>query len=74
MRLIELVLDFGGEPVRVKRKCIRLVGKNFWKGKDSGDMEFREISLFDQAMLSKQSWRILRNEDNLLAKILRGRF
>lgn len=48
--------------------------KSLCKSKDFGGMGFREISLFNQAMLAKQSWRLIRNPDSLLFKVLRGRY
>lgn len=37
-------------------------------------MSFRKISLFNQAMLAKQCWRIIRNQNGLFHKILKGRY
>lgn len=37
-------------------------------------MGFRDISLFNQVMLSKQSWKIIKNPGSLLVKVLRGRY
>lgn len=37
-------------------------------------MGFIDLSLFNQAMLAKHSWRILRNPYSLLFRILRGKY
>lgn len=42
--------------------------------KNQGGLGFQDLNIFNQAMLSKQSWRIIRNPDSLLAKVLRGRY
>lgn len=57
-----------------KRKMHWTKWKNLCKSKASGGMGFRDIRLFNQAMLAKQSWRILKSPESLLYKILRGRY
>lgn len=44
------------------------------KSKVSGGMGFRDLNLFNQAMLAKQSWRIIKSPESLIFKILRGRY
>lgn len=42
--------------------------------KDHGGMGFRELSLFNKAMLAKISWRILKHPGSLMARVLRGKY
>lgn len=42
--------------------------------KNAGGLGFREIAQFNDALLAKVSWRILRNPSGLLAKILLGKY
>uniref|UniRef100_A0A803KVQ0 Uncharacterized protein n=1 Tax=Chenopodium quinoa TaxID=63459 RepID=A0A803KVQ0_CHEQI len=42
--------------------------------KKEGGMGFRNMSLFNNALLAKQGWRILTNENSLMAKILKGKY
>ncbi|KAK3224252.1 hypothetical protein Dsin_011277 [Dipteronia sinensis] len=44
------------------------------ESKDSGDMGFRDLSLFNQAMLAKQSWRLVKNPNSLAARVIRERY
>lgn len=43
------------------------------KSKSKGGMGFRDLQTFNQAMLAKLSWRILKYPDNLMAKILKAK-
>lgn len=37
-------------------------------------MGFRDLNDFNKAMLAKVSWRLIKNPDSLMAKMLRGRY
>jgi hypothetical protein len=42
--------------------------------KGNGGMGFRDMPLFNQAMLGKQGWRLIMNPDSLIAKVLKGKY
>ena len=44
------------------------------KPKNAGGLGFREIAQFNDAMLAKLSWRILKEPSSLLAKIVLGKY
>lgn len=48
-----------------KRMCI---------SKFRGGMGFRDLAVFNQAILAKQNWRLIGYPDSLLDKVLRGRY
>ena len=42
--------------------------------KNMGGLGFRDVQVFNQALLAKVGWRIITNPDSLLAKVLLGKY
>jgi hypothetical protein len=44
------------------------------RSKSQGGMGFRDFTLFNQAMMGKQGWRLIMRPDSLCAKVLKGKY
>jgi hypothetical protein len=42
--------------------------------KDQGGLGFRDLCMFNKALLAKQMWRIWKNPDSLVAKIMKAKY
>jgi hypothetical protein len=57
-----------------KRKIPWRMWKDLAIPKSAGGMGFRELTLFNQALLAKQGWRLITKPDSLCARVLRGKY
>jgi hypothetical protein len=48
--------------------------KKMGKGKEKGGLGFRDLELFNLAMLAKQGWRLIQNLESLVARIMKAKY
>jgi hypothetical protein len=44
------------------------------RSKSNGGLGFRDLVLFNQALLAKQRWRIIQNLDSLISRIIKAKY
>lgn len=56
------------------RKICWLAWDKLTKPKSLGGLAFRDVQMFNQTLLGKIAWRILKNPDCLLSRVLKGKY
>jgi len=59
---------------KVEKKMHWVGWETLTKPKGEGGLGFRDIHIFNLAMLSKQGWRLIHNPDSLCARVLRAKY
>jgi ribonuclease HI len=55
-----------------KNRCHWISWEQMTKSKQEGGMGFRDLHIFNLAMLARQSWRLLQNPDSLCGTVLKA--
>ncbi|XP_021751095.1 uncharacterized protein LOC110716771 [Chenopodium quinoa] len=57
-----------------ERKMSWVAWDKLYRAKKQGGLGFRNMRVFNKAMLAKQAWRLLTNKDSLMARVLKGKY
>ena len=69
-----IIKKFWWEQRGEKRKIHWLKWEELTKSKLEGGMGFRDIAMFNDSLLAKQAWKLLKNPDSLLHKVFKACF
>ena len=70
----KLIRDFWWGDESGSRKVHWTAWENLTKPKGRGGMGFRDIHLFNQAMLARQAWRLVNKPNSLCARVLKTKY
>jgi hypothetical protein len=72
--LTKLVRNFYWGAKDGKRKTHWKAWENLQKPKKQGGLGFRDIRVFNQALLARQAWRLITNHNSLCVRVLKAKY
>jgi hypothetical protein len=72
--LTRLIRDYWWGVEQGKRKTHWINWNTMLRSKVQGGMGFRDMRLFNQALLARQAWRLISCPDSLCARVLKARY
>ena len=69
----KLIRDFWWGDEDGHRKVHRTACENMTKPKGKAGISFRDIHLFNQALLARQAWRVIQKPESLCARVLKAK-
>ena len=70
----KVIRDFWWGDKDEKRKVHWMSWENMTKPKRDGGIGFRDMHLFNQALLARQGWRLIQNPTSLCARVLKSKY
>jgi hypothetical protein len=72
--LSKIVCDFWWGDEHERRRMYWMSWENVTRPKSHGGMDFMDLKIFNQALLARQAWRLLKEPDSLCARLLRAKY
>ena len=72
--LMHMTRDFWWGDDEDRRRIHWLSWEKLTKRKSQGGMGFKDLKVFNQALLARQAWRLIAHPDSLCARVLKAKY